>query len=87
VNTLNTIRKANSGLAVTLEKNHGIITSEDQIDELEKIDRFMLVMVRCNAGRFVCPIQDLRHFRNIIQEHGGEWIRDMSVLHNVVTQN
>lgn len=101
MDNLQTITKSNPQLAQEIQKNYGFIT-ESQISELEAIDRFMLVMVRCNNGRFVCPIQDLKHFKQIIQEHyrflqeksqepgwmhGGDWVRDVSVLHNVLTEN
>jgi hypothetical protein len=39
------------------------------VPELEKIDRSLVVLVRCGNGRFLCPVQDVRHFMAIIEEH------------------
>lgn len=63
---------------------------ENDIKEVEKIDRMMLVLVRCGNGRFLCPVQDVQHFISIIEEHSklkeekegkpfqGDYIRDVS---------
>lgn len=57
---------------------------------LEKIDRLLQVLVRCGNGRFVCAVQDVKHFIHIINEHrqkvfgddimkGGDYVRDVSL--------
>jgi len=63
---------------------------ENDIKEVQKIDRMMLLLVRCGNGRFLCPAQDVNHFISIIEEHAalketatgqpfqGDHIRDVS---------
>jgi hypothetical protein len=60
------------------KEQFGFIT-EDQIDELIEKNRLMKVLVRCGCGRFVCPVQDVRHFISIIQKEGSDYIRDISI--------
>jgi len=57
----------------------GFIT-EDQIDGVVKEDRLQPCLIRCGGGRFSCPAQDVRHFVNIISEHGKDYVRDVSLL-------
>lgn len=84
------IRRADSELAQIIEERCGFITSED-VSKLRKINRLMPVLVRCGAGRFTCPVQDLDHFITIIDEHAkmksaatnqpmaGDYVRDVSL--------
>lgn len=65
---IETIRKANPTLAETIERRGGFIIAAE-VPLLENIDRLMLVLVRCGNGRFLCPVQDVRHFMAIIEEH------------------
>lgn len=88
--SLAAIRKANSELASRIEKQGGFLNDE-QVPELIKIDRLMLVLVRCGNGRFLCPVQDLNHFIGIIEEHSklvenvskplesSDYVRDVSL--------
>lgn len=80
------IKNADPGLLAELDCRHGYI-HEKMIDRLIKIDRLMLVLVRCGNGRFLCPIQDLNHFTNIIGQHASmsppnstetDYVRDVS---------
>lgn len=83
---LDKIEKANPELATIIAGNGGFLL-DDQIDELMKIDRLMLVLVRCGCGRFLCPVQDLKHFCAIIAEHSeakpfsveNDYVRDVSL--------
>lgn len=87
---IETIRKANNGLASAIERQGGFLY-DAQIPELIKIDRLMLVLVRCGNGRFMCPVQDLNHFIGIIEEHSkmvenvelplepSDYVRDVSL--------
>lgn len=81
------IRRANPNLAKTIETRCGFVTDQD-IPELTKIDRMMLVLVRCGNGRFLCPVQDVQHFVQIIEEHSElkghdlrttDYVRDVSL--------
>jgi hypothetical protein len=68
--------------------NQGTFLTEEDIPEVQKINRMMLV--RCGNGRFLCPVQDVIHFISIIEEHAklkaektgspfeGDHIRDVS---------
>jgi hypothetical protein len=87
---LTQVLKVNPDLALLISNRGGFIT-DDQMEELIGINRMMLVMVRCGMGRFICPIQDAKHFIDIIERdseanngHQGEHIRDVSLTHNVM---
>jgi hypothetical protein len=83
------IAAVNPALADKIAKQGTFLTEED-VPEVQKIDRLMLVLVRCGNGRFLCPVQDVTHFINIIEEHSklkeekigkplqGDHIRDVS---------
>ena len=89
---INQIQKTNPNLAQRIIGNGGFLTSED-MPEIIKINRLMMVLVRCGNGRFLCPAQDLEHFMTIIQEHSqlthektgqpevacGDYVRDVSL--------
>lgn len=84
-NVMQEIRRYNTELAAKLESNGYFVTSSD-IGPLMQINRLMMVMVRCGNGRFVCPVQDVTHFLNIIKEHSemkgplqGDYVRDVSI--------
>ena len=80
---------SNPTLADKINGQHTFLTEED-IAEVEKIDRHMLVLVRCGNGRFLCPVDCVNHFIGIIEEHAklkeektgkplqGDHIRDVS---------
>lgn len=57
----------------------GFLTSLEDEKKLLEEDRLQMVLVRCGSGRFACPIQDLAHFRDIINADGRDYIRDVSV--------
>lgn len=83
------IAVVNPALADKIAKQGTFLTEED-IPEVQKINRMMLVLVRCGNGRFLCPVQDVNHFISIIEEHAklkqekvgqpfqGDHIRDVS---------
>ena len=91
------IRQANPALARKIEAQHGFIIADD-VEPLIAVNRSMLVMVRCGAGRFLTPIESLNHFMgiierhaNMVQAHTGELlnrdtdhVRDVSLPANVV---
>lgn len=41
--------------------------------------RLACLLVRCGAGRFLAPAQDVRHFIDIIERDGRDYVRDVSV--------
>lgn len=84
---LERIAASDSALAETIRRRHGFIGSAE-IDRLIAIDRLMPVLVRCGGGRFTCPVQDVRHFMEIIRvaaENSSHWsetdeyVRDVSI--------
>jgi hypothetical protein len=85
------IRRANPQLAAQIS-DRGNFLLDTMIPDLIKIDRLMMVLVRCGNGRFMCPVQDVQHFIKIIEEHNGmaasglvtaheqpDYIRDISL--------
>lgn len=58
----------NPRLLAKIDKQDGFITSED-IPELIKFNRHLLVLVRCGQGRFVCPVDCVNHYVNVIGEY------------------
>ena len=68
--------------------SQGCCLTEEDVSEVMQINRMMLVLVRCGCGRFLCPVQDVKHFISIIEEHSrmkraqgktdGDHIRDVS---------
>ena len=52
---------------------------EKSLEGLVEKDRLAPVLIRCGGGRFTCPAQDAKHFINIITEHGGDYVRDVSI--------
>lgn len=56
----------------------GFLNSEN-LKALVNIDRFCLVLVRCNGGRFLAPAQHVAHFIAIIERDNRDYVRDVSV--------
>ena len=75
------IARVNPTLAKKID-NQGTFLSNEDIKEVEKIDRMMLVLVRCGNGRFLCPVQNAIHFCNIIDKEGTDYVRDVSFPSN-----
>jgi hypothetical protein len=75
------ISRSNPTLANKINKQFTFLTNED-IPEVEKVDRMMLVLVRCGNGRFLCPVQNAIHFCNIIDKEGTDYVRDVSFPSN-----
>ena len=77
------VAAVNPTLADKIAKQGCCLTDAD-VPEVKKIDRMMLVLVRCGCGRFLCPVQDVEHFIKIIEEHAklkpndGDHVRDVS---------
>lgn len=82
-----------ANLANKIHSQGSFLTVED-VDALEKIDRMAMVLVRCNMGRFLTPVQNVKHFTRMIDEHfkfvekaeghdaamqKSDWVRDISI--------
>lgn len=84
------IQKVNPKLASQIAERGGFLL-DTMIPDLIKINRMMMVLVRCGASRFTCPVDCVKHLVGIIDEHrelkqatsGGEigtdYIRDISL--------
>jgi len=80
------IQHANPTLARKLESQGFFVTDAD-IDGLVAISRHALVLVRTGNGRFLCPVDTVRHFVKVIDgtdpANGGDYVRDVSLPVNV----
>jgi hypothetical protein len=80
-NSILKIARTNKALSDKINSQGCCLTSAD-VPEVQKIDRMMLVLVRCGGGRFLCPIQDVQHFINIIGKEKSDYVRDVSFPSN-----
>ena len=93
---LDTLKAANPKVAAKVQGQGGFLDADD-LKALVEADkgRKVQVLVRCNAGRFVCPADNAEHFVNLIAKYGElleekhpgeslppgiEWVRDVSLL-------
>lgn len=76
--SLETIRKADSRLAETIEQR-GYCLFEDDVPKVVDIDRFIKCLVKCGNGRFTCAAQDVQHFVNIIQNSKVDYVRSVEL--------
>jgi hypothetical protein len=65
-------------------KGQGYFIQEADIHGLIAIDRHMLVLVRTNMGRFLCPVDCVNHYVELInradyEKDGGDYVRDVSL--------
>lgn len=79
-------------LLYDLKESHGFVT-DTMLKELEQVEEWRLRLVRCGCGRFLCAVQDAKHFISIIEDqakHGtpngvlsgevaNDYIRDVSL--------
>jgi hypothetical protein len=75
------IARTNPKLANKINGQMTFLNNED-IAEVEKIDRMMMVLVRCGNGRFICPVQNVKWFCDIIDKEGTDYVRDVSFPSN-----
>lgn len=89
------VNRQDPKLANAIVERGGFIV-DDEVARLIEIDRMMIVMVRCGCGRFMCPVQDMKHFINILERDAKandeklsertvdtDYVRDVSLCHNV----
>ncbi len=65
--------------AIRNDKERMSFVLDVDVPHLIKEDRLQLVLVRCGNGRFLCPVQDLDHFVNIITKEDSDYVRDVSI--------
>jgi hypothetical protein len=67
-------------LLYELKESHGYVTDK-LLTELEQVEewRLRLVLVRCGCGRFVCAVQDAKHFIEALEISGKDYVRDVSL--------
>ena len=58
---------------------YGFLAAVD-LPELIAVDRLQPCLVRCGAGRFTAPAQDVAHFVAIIEADGRDYVRDVSMM-------
>lgn len=91
---MNRIAAVDAILAAEIDSQARFLTLT-QVDRLEKIDRFIQVLVRTNGGRFLTAVQNVRWYCGLIENHykmvkaaiGSEpvskyntdWVRDISI--------
>jgi len=75
---LETIRANDSTLARIIERQGYCLTME-QVEQIQKINRSMKILVRCGNGRFLTPAQDVKWFTEIIEREGTDYVRDLSL--------
>lgn len=70
-------------LTLALQIRHYGFISQEQLPKIEKIDRFIKVLIRTNNGRLICAVQDALHYIKIIDatpfpKSGSDYVRDIS---------
>jgi hypothetical protein len=91
---MNRIAGVDAILAAQIDSQGRCLTM-DQVDALEKIDRFIQVLIRTNMGRFVTSVQNVRWYCGLIENHyqmvkaaigkeplssyNTDWVRDISI--------
>lgn len=86
------IRAVDPAIAKRIADEGGFLTKAD-IELLAKKLPHLLVLVRCNNGRFSTPMQNVLHFCDIIESHYqmkkasgqeplmcSDYVRDISLL-------
>ncbi len=62
-----------------LKANRGGFVRDTDLPEIIMENRLQKMLVRCGGGRFACPAQDVKHFVDIIETDGRDYVRDVSV--------
>jgi hypothetical protein len=58
----------------------GFDLSREQVEAISKLDRLHQILVRCGAGRFIAPADQVLHFTDIIEREKSDHIRDLSLV-------
>jgi hypothetical protein len=70
--------KSLEDVLVDAKSTGGFITMPD-VSVIAEHDRLRMVLVRCGCGRFLTHAQDVKHFCEIIERDGQEYVRDISL--------
>lgn len=76
------INAANPALGAKIAEDGGFITKEN-LAEIVKIDRNILLLVRLNGGRFLAPADNVDHLVALITDHGDLIEEKVNSLPNV----
>lgn len=69
-----------SAIAKARASRLGFLTESDVATiAADSATRLTPVLVRCGAGRFTAPAQDVRHFIAAIEASGRDYVRDVSL--------
>ncbi len=75
-----------SGLAILarVRQDCGGYVTDTDVERIadDPATRLELLLVRCGAGRFLAPAQDVAHFIACV-EAGNDYVRDVSIPVNV----
>lgn len=71
------IKSAKPALGYKIAEQCYFVTKED-VEEIAKIDRNILLLVRCGCGRFLTPADSVNHFVDVINSSEHEYVRDVS---------
>jgi hypothetical protein len=63
-----------------MDKQHGFICSDDDLDLVVRLDRLTKCLVRLGNGRFVCSAQDVHHLVKMVEKSEMDHVRDISVM-------
>ena len=58
------------------KQNDGFVTAE-MVDDILELDRFEKLLVRTSMGRFICSVQDVRHFVDMVENSKDDYVRDV----------
>ena len=61
-----------------MKEQCGFITDAD-LPEIIKEKPQQLILVRCGNGRFIAPIDQVKHFIDIIEREKSDYVRDVSI--------
>lgn len=87
------IRRKNPKLAQKIQVVQGGFLLAEDVKPLIEVNRHIMVLVRCGMGRFLCPVDNVNHFMDIINKHaemvkahtgellnhGTDYVRDVSL--------
>jgi hypothetical protein len=71
------LRIHNKTLADKIENQGYFITDED-LPGIIHWNKNILLLIRCGCGRFLAPAGCVKHFADIVDREGGDYVRDIS---------
>lgn len=74
------LRSAEQVMIDARQLNGGFLNeTEVQVIAGDSTARLTMLLVRCGAGRFIAPAQDVAHFVAAIEKSGDDYVRDVSL--------